>query len=76
LPTGALPTNLGGGTNESLAFLGYFPDLILGMRTELRIEVLKELFAQTHEYAYVAHLRMDTGVFHPESFCRLLGITP
>jgi HK97 family phage major capsid protein len=71
----ALPTNLGGGT-ESLAFLGHFPDLVLGMRAELQIEVLKELFASTHHYGYIAHLRMDTGIFHAESFVRMLGITP
>jgi HK97 family phage major capsid protein len=76
LTTSAIPTNLGGGTNESLAFVGYFPDLILGMRSELQIEVLKELYAGQHQYAFVAHLRLDTGVFHDESFARLLGITP
>jgi HK97 family phage major capsid protein len=76
LSTSAIPTNLGGGTNESLSFVGYFADLILGMRAELQIDTLRELFAETHHVGYVAHLRMDTGVFHRESFCRLLGITP
>ncbi len=76
LATSAIPTNLGGGANESIAFLGYFPDLILGMRSELRIEVLRERYAPEHQYAFIAHLRMDTGTFHSDSFCRMLGITP
>jgi HK97 family phage major capsid protein len=76
LATSAIPTNLGGGSNESFSIMGHFPDLVLGMRQELTIEMLRELYAGTHHYGFVAHLRMDTGVFHEESFVRLLGITP
>ncbi len=72
--TSAIPTNLGGGS-ESAMFLGHFPDFAFGMRADMQIEVLKELFAGTHEYGFVAHLRMDTGVFHPGSFCKLTGVT-
>jgi HK97 family phage major capsid protein len=76
LSSSKIPTNLGGGGNESFSLMGYFPDLVLGMRQEIVIDVLRELHAQTHELGYIAHLRMDTGVFHAESFVRLLGITP
>jgi HK97 family phage major capsid protein len=76
LTTSSMPTNLGGGGNESRAFVGHFPDLVLGMRAELRVEVLKERFGEFLQYGFIAFLRMDTAVFHAESFCRLLGITP
>jgi HK97 family phage major capsid protein len=75
LPTSAISITAGGGT-ESSAFLGYWPDLILAMRAEMRIEMLKELYAGTLEVGFLAHLRMDTGIMHPESFCAMTGITP
>jgi HK97 family phage major capsid protein len=75
MSTSAIPTNLGGGT-ESVSFLGYFPDFIFGVRSEFQLDVAKELFAENHQYGFFAHLRMDTAVFHAESFCKLTGITP
>jgi HK97 family phage major capsid protein len=76
LASSGVPTNQGGGNNESTIVLGHFPDFVFGMRAELQIDVLKELYAKSHEIAFVAHLRMDTGCFHPESFCKITGITP
>ena len=55
-------------------YLGDFSQLIFGIRTELRIEVLRELFAVNHQYGFVAHLRADIGLQHPQSFCKLTGI--
>lgn len=75
LATSTIPTDLGAGSNESVAFLGHFPDFVVGMRSEIQVDVLKERYAEYHQYAFVAHLRMDTGVFHPESFVKLSGIT-
>ena len=76
LATSAVPTNGGGGGNESTAVIGHFPDFVYGMRAELQIDLLRELYAKSHEFGFVAHLRMDTGCFHPESFCKITGITP
>jgi HK97 family phage major capsid protein len=75
LSTSAIPTTQGGGT-ESCAFLGNFADFVFGIRSEFQIEVAKELFAENHQYGFFCHLRADTGVFHPGSFCKLTGITP
>lgn len=66
----------GTGTNCSTIITGDFSQLLIGVRQELRIEVIRELFAQNHQYAFVAHLRMDVAVAHPESFCKLVGILP
>lgn len=53
--------------------MGYFPDFEFGIRSEFSIDVAKELFAENHQVASIAHLRADTGVFHPESFAVLKG---
>lgn len=63
------------GTASTL-YLGDFTQLIFGIRTELRIEVLRELFAVNHQYGFVAHMRCDIGLQHPQSFCKLTGIVP
>jgi HK97 family phage major capsid protein len=56
--------------------IGDFTQLILGIRTGLRIEILREAFATNHQYAFVAHMRADIGLQHPQSFCKLTGIVP
>jgi len=73
--TTSLPINLGGGTNESIAILGNFSRLMFGVRSALRVEILRELYAANYQYAFIAHLRADVAVEHAESFCILSGIT-
>ncbi len=72
--TSAVRTDLGGGADSAM-FLGDFTQFAFAFRSELRIELLKELFAGTHEYGFACHLRMDTLCLHPESFCKLTGVT-
>jgi HK97 family phage major capsid protein len=72
--TSAVPTNEGGGA-ESTMLMGHFPDFVFGIRAELQIELLRELYAGNHQYAFIAHLRLDTGVFQAGSFCKLTGVT-
>lgn len=78
LVTTSIPINQtqGTGTLCSTIIAGDFSQLLIGIRQELRIEVLRELFAANHQYAFVAHLRADIAVAHPESFCKLTGILP
>lgn len=66
----------GTANNASAIVVGDFTQMMLGIRTELRIEVLRELFAANHQYAFVAHLRFDVQLAHPESFAVLRGIIP
>ena len=56
--------------------VGDFSQLFIGVRQELRIEVLRERFADNLQYGFLAHMRMDVAVAHPESFCKLVGILP
>lgn len=74
MQTTSIPINLDPAGNKSLVITGDFSKLLIGMRTSLRIEVLRELYAGTHEYGFVAHLRADVQVSHAEAFAKLHGI--
>lgn len=76
LATTSVPANEGAGTNESTIIAGYFPHLLLGMRSQLRIEVLKERYADNMQYGFLAHLRADVALEQDGSFCKITGITP
>jgi HK97 family phage major capsid protein len=54
---------------------GWFPYLMIGMRSELRIEVLKERYADNMQYGFLAHLRMDVAAEHEDAFVKITGIT-
>lgn len=75
LATTSIPTNLGGGTNESLILAGDWSRLMVGIRSELRIEILKERYADYHQYAFVAHLRADIAAEHEAAFCKIPAVT-
>lgn len=73
-----IPVDLtqGTATNASAIILGDFTQLLLGVRSELRIELLRERFADAGQYAFIAHMRMDVAVAQPEAFCAVKGIIP
>lgn len=60
----------------SSVITGDFKQLFIGARTALRIEVLKERFADNLQYAFLAHLRMDVALAHSKAFAVLKGIKP
>lgn len=66
----------GSATNASCIVIGDFSQLMLGVRTALRVEVLRERYAENHQLAFVAHLRMDVQVAKPKAFAILKGIIP
>jgi len=74
MPTTSVPITLVGGA-ESIVIMGNFARLMIGVRSALRVEVLRELYAGNHQYGFIAHLRADVAVEHPESFCVLSGVT-
>ena len=78
LATTTIPTNQVQGTavNASSIALGDFSQMILGVRQELRIEVLREAYASNLQYAFIAHLRVDVGIAQPGAFAVVKGIIP
>jgi len=55
--------------------LGDFSQLMIGVRSGLNIELLKERFADNHQYAFIAHLRADVQLAHPAAFVKV-PVTP
>jgi HK97 family phage major capsid protein len=57
------------------AIVGDFRQLWLGIRRDLRIEPLRELFAATMEVGFLCYMRLDVAVVRPASFS-LITLTP
>jgi HK97 family phage major capsid protein len=54
--------------------MGYFPDLFVGVRTSLHIQVLQEKYADNNQVGFLATLRADIAVAHAASFANIIGI--
>ena len=70
----AIPINTGTGSNESVIFAGNFQNMLIGMRTQIRVEVARELFAANHQTALIAHCRFDVQLAHPAAFYSITGV--
>jgi HK97 family phage major capsid protein len=78
LSTTKIPIDTDHGTaeNTSRIFLGHYPSMVFGIRTALRIEVLKELYAENFQYGLLAYLRADVVTERGQNFCVIKGILP
>ena len=74
LTTTKIPTNLGTGTNESIIVGGDWRRLLIGVRTSLKIEIFREIFAENYQYAFGAVLRADAVAEHDKAFTVLKGV--
>ena len=75
--TNAIPINLGAGTNESYAVIGQFNELLIGLRSEIMIEVSREAGTAfgKDQTLIRARWRGDVQLAHAKAFCHLSGIT-
>jgi HK97 family phage major capsid protein/HK97 family phage prohead protease len=55
---------------------GDFSRLLVGMRSSMRLEILRERYGEFLQLGFLAHLRMDVAVEHPQAFVTLTGIVP
>lgn len=84
LPTSQVPNDLTQGTaeNASAAFVGEFPKLMIGVRTNLVLEVSREAFDgdtsawENLQIMWRAYLRADIQLALPQHFCIIKGIIP
>lgn len=76
LVTSRLPINETQGSSNaaSRAIMGYFPDLLIGIRHDLRIQILREKYRDKLQIGVLADLRADVAVAHAASFCNIVGI--
>lgn len=64
----------GTSNTASRAILGNFAELIVGIRHSLTIQVLREKYADSNQFGFLAQVRADIGVRHAASFCQVVGI--
>jgi HK97 family phage major capsid protein len=78
LTTRQLPVNLtqGTATNAADIFLGEWSELLLGLRTQVGIQLLDQRYADVGQIAMLAWLRADVAVAHPGAFTVIQGVTP
>jgi HK97 family phage major capsid protein len=80
LVSNQVPDNLtqGSWVTASEAYVGYWPSLLVGLRTDLRlrVRVLSERFADNLQVGLLAYLRADVAIAHPELFTVITGIKP
>lgn len=55
---------------------GDFSQLFVGIRSQLRIEVLRERYADHLQYGYLAWMRCDIALAHSASFVQVTGVLP
>lgn len=78
LTTTQVPTNrvLGTSNDVSDVYVGEWPLLFFGVRTQLVISPLVERFADTGQVAFVGWVRADMQVARPSAFTIIEGIRP
>lgn len=76
LETAQIPTNLtvGTATEASDVFTGQWSELLIGVRTQLEITVLRERSADVGAYELMAWARMDVAVARPAAFDVVTGV--
>jgi HK97 family phage major capsid protein len=78
LGTTSVPINQTQGTSTdcSSILVGDFSRAILGLRQELRIQVLNEAYMGNLQVGFVANLRADVAFERADAFCRITGVRP
>ena len=80
LSTNQIPTNLtvGSSSDCSEIYIGRWSDLLVGIRTDMRLQVrtLSERYIDNLQYGLLCYLRADVQLAHPESFNVLTGVRP
>ncbi len=66
---------LGAGSDESCIFVGDWKNLIVGIRTPFRLEILKEVEARKNQTVVMGMMRCDAGVIDSTAFQILTGLT-
>jgi HK97 family phage major capsid protein len=76
LSTTAVPITetQGNATTASSVLMGNWSDMVIGIRSNLRIELLRERYADNLQFGLLCFLRADVAITRPESFCRVKGI--
>jgi HK97 family phage major capsid protein len=72
--TKQLPDNLGTLANESIVITGDFTNVVVGIRSQLTLQVLKEIKAKSYQVVLMGALRADIGILRPAAFDVTTGV--
>lgn len=75
LHTTSLPVDGGSGSDEGQIIAGDFSQLLVGIRSEIRIEILRERFMDNLQFGLIAHARVDFAAARESAFTVLDGVT-
>ena len=64
----------GTATDASKILVGDFSECLIGMRTKFRLLRLVERYADALQIGFIAYLRTDIQLVHPQSFGMVVGI--
>lgn len=64
----------GTATTASEIFVGNFSNLLLGLRQQVEIEIIRDAFAGNLQVGFLCHLRADWQVARPNSFWSVTGV--
>lgn len=76
LHTTAIPTDGGAGSDEGKAICGDFTQLLMGVRQEIRVEILRERYMDNLQFGLICHARVDFAAARESAFTVLDAITP
>ncbi|HWH43548.1 MAG TPA: phage major capsid protein [Thermoleophilaceae bacterium] len=78
LTTNQIPDNLSHGTatDASEIYVGKWDECLIGVRSEIRFQILRERFADNMQIGLLAHLRADVQLAHPKAFVVVTGVRP
>lgn len=73
-----IPTDETHGTasNASRIVTGNWNELVIGLRQQMRIELLREKYADSYQFGFLVHMRVDALPAHDKSFAQITGIIP
>lgn len=71
LETTQVEADEGGSPALTSIWIGDYTEMMVAVRASLRVELLKERFADFLQYGFLAWLRFDVQVKHPGSFARV-----
>jgi len=66
----------GAANDASRIVTGNWEDLVIGLRSEMRVELLRERYADSYQFGFLVHMRVDAIPARNESFGQITGIIP
>ncbi|MCJ9672912.1 MULTISPECIES: phage major capsid protein [unclassified Neorhizobium] len=66
----------GVGAGEGMIVAGEWKRLMIGIRSEIRVEIIRESFAENLQYGFLCHLRADVAADHEQAFTVVRKVVP